>query len=48
MADEVLGELHDAVGDAAVEHQLSRENEKRNREERKDVHPRGHALEHDR
>src|SRR5258706_2076856 len=48
MAHEILREAHDAVGHAAVEHQLPRENEERDREEGEDVHPRGHALKHHR
>ena len=46
MADEVLGELHDAVGNAAVEHQFAGEYEKRNGEKREHAHAGGHALEH--
>ncbi len=48
MAHEILRKPHDAVGDAAVEHQLPRENEERDREEGEDIHPRGHALEYHR
>ena len=47
MADQALGEGHDAIGDAAIEHQLAGEDEERDGEEREDVHARRHALEHD-
>ena len=45
MADEVLGELHDLVGNAAMQHQLAAEDEERDGQEREDVHPRHHLLE---
>ena len=46
MADHILRQLHDAVGNAAVEHQLPREDKKRNGEKGEDIHPRTHALKH--
>ena len=47
MADQAVGEAHDAIGDAAVEHQLAREHEERNGEEGEDLHAADHLLEHD-
>src|SRR5262249_43331957 len=38
----------DAIGDAAVKHELAGEDEERDREEGEDVHPRVHALENHR
>jgi len=40
-----LGEPHDLVGHAAVQHQLAAEDEERDREEREHVHPGHHLLE---
>src|SRR5688500_19462758 len=47
MADQAFGKGHDAVGNAAIEHQLAREDEERDGQEREDVHARCHALEHE-
>ena len=47
MPAQTVGKPHDAVGNAAVQHQLARENEKRYRQERKNLHPADHLLEND-
>jgi hypothetical protein len=46
VADQAVGEAHDAVGDAAVEHQLAGEHEERDRQEREHLHAADHLLEH--
>ncbi len=47
MADQRVGEAHDALGDAAVEHQLAGEDEERNGEEGEHLHAADHLLEDD-
>jgi len=47
MADQAVGEAHDAVGDAAVEHQLAREDEEGNGQKAEDLHAADHLLEDD-
>ncbi|MNL68592.1 hypothetical protein D3C87_1933370 [compost metagenome] len=47
MADHGLGCVDDLVGDAAMQHQFTGENEERNGEKRKYVHARHHLLEAD-
>ena len=47
VADQRVGEAHDAVGHPAVEHQLAGEDEERDRQEAEHLHPADHLLEDD-
>ena len=47
MPDQAVGEAHDAVGDAAIQHQLTREDEEGDGEEAEDLHAADHLLEDD-
>ena len=48
MPNQAVGEAHDAISNAAVEHQLASEDEERDRQEAEDLHPADHLLEHHR
>ena len=48
VAHKAVGEAHDAVGDAAVEHQFAGEDEERDGQEAEHLHPADHLLEDDR
>ncbi len=47
MADQAVGELDDAFGNTAVEHQLPGEDEKGDGQEAEDLHAANHLLEDD-
>ena len=46
MADDGVGEAHQPIGDAAVQHHLAGIDEEGDRQQCEDVHARRHALEH--
>ena len=46
MADQTIGKAHDALGDAAIQHQLAGENEKGNGQKTEHLHAADHLLEH--
>ena len=48
VADGAFREIDDLLRDAAVKHQFAGEDEERDGQEREDVHPRNHPLEHHR
>ena len=48
VAHQAIGKTHDALGNTAIEHQLARENEKRNRKKGEHLHAANHLLEHHR
>jgi hypothetical protein len=47
MADGGVGEAHESVRDAALDHEFTGEDEERDGHQREGVHAGGHALEHD-
>ena len=47
VADKAVGQPHDALGDAAVEHQLAGEDEEGTGQEAENLHAAHHLLEHD-
>ena len=48
MADQAVCKAHNALGNAAVEHQLASKDKEGNGQEREHLHPANHFLEHHR
>ena len=46
MADQAVGKTHNAVGNAAMQHQFARKDKKRNGKKGKNLHASHHLLEY--